>query len=1152
MEKNYSKTLLLPSTSFNLRGQLSKKEPLILKWWQDNAIETVQASLRNGHKPFILHDGPPYANGPIHMGHALNKILKDFINRSAFMLGYRTAFVPGWDCHGLPIEAKIEEEFRGQKIDKKSVDTVAFRKKCRDFASFWVSHQKAELKRLGVGGFWDQAYETMDLTFEVGIVKQVLSLLQGGYIYRGTKPVLWSPVEETALAEAEVEYKTIVSRALYVAFPIVNKKTLPDFNSSSEHTLSPLLKQGQQPQKLKALEEEGDLLDALKGASVAIWTTTPWTLPANRAICYGEDFEYILIQVNTTKKDGTTLSESLSSKEKAQFDPSVESSKLGLLVGRKILLAQECLEHFLKEVGIDEYTVEKHFTGKELEGFFCAHPFQSKGYDYEVPLLPAPHVTVDAGTGFVHTAPNHGLEDFHIAKKLPPERALDLKDTIDGKGFYLDHVPLFKGQHIWKVYPGVRQELLQSGHLLQDLPYSHSYPHSWRSKTPLIYRTTPQWFVAMDGEVNGEENDANNKRIKSLRQGALEAIKSVEWFPSSAQNRITSMVQQRPDWCISRQRLWGVPMPFFVHKSTGEPLKDEKVIERTIELFSLEGIDVWFSEKAFEVLVPDYNPEDFEKIHDIVDVWFESGVTQQIVLKGAYGSDPKQNAQYFGLTWPAAMYLEGSDQHRGWFQSSLLTACALEGVRGRKPQAPFERVLTHGFLLNESSEKMSKSSGNALSPKDIIESDGADILRLWVANSYYPDDVVIGKGILDQSKEIYGRFRNTLRYLLGNLKGFSVEEWVECKDLPKLEQWVLGRLFELTGSLHKKMDAFSYQDAVQLLHNFCTGELSSFYFDIRKDVLYCDSVHSLERRSCRTVLALLFSFLCRWLAPFLSFTMEEAWSVFGRDILKILKASEKNGDTNLRNPDPNNTQHTQDSPTSLWEEPLLKNFPETFKESTPSKEPQNSDLCISSQEYELMEKLGVSQVYKDLPSATQSPLPVMGDPLSRGGRNHLWSVHLQAFPQLITAWENPTLLKHIEQLRKIRLVITGAIEKARQKKLLGASLQAKIILYLGPTHMDLLETFQGKAQGRDLKEKKILLGDFLRDLSIVSALEIQNLFPAETEGSLDNTFTLEHAPDVAVNLLIAPGEKCERCWKVLPEVELSSISLCHRCTSVIQ
>jgi isoleucyl-tRNA synthetase len=1093
-------TLFLPETSFNLRAGLAKKEPHIQQWWARKSLENLQSSLRVKEKSFILHDGPPYANGAIHMGHAMNKILKDFVNRSAFMMGYRIAFVPGWDCHGLPIEAKIEEHYREEKIDKTTVHPKAFRQRCRDFAQKWVHHQKTEMRRLGGVGFWDQAYETMDPVFEVAIVRQIFRLLRSGYIYRGTKPVMWSPVEETALAEAEVEYKEVVSRALHVGFPIIGW----------DKSLKTGLSQG-----------DIELKNRLLGSKIVIWTTTAWTLPANRALCYGSDFTYILLRL------------------RKEF---CGSDGIGMPEGTGLVLAQDRLQSFLEALGLQDgqWVVEERFSGNVLEGVECAHPLADKGYDNKVPLLPGDHVTLDVGTGLVHTAPNHGLEDFYVVHALPKEKALDTRDVLDGKGFYLKDVPLFAGNHIWKVYPKMRQALLESGSLLQDLPYHHSYPHSWRSKTPLIYRATPQWFIAMDGDGQ-------------LRQKALEAIEKVEWHPSSSKNRITAMVTQRPDWCISRQRLWGIPIAFFVHKQTGQPLMDEAIHDRILNYFVQNGLDSWFDKEVFQILSPEYDPQDFQRIQDIVDVWFESGVTHAIVLRGPYGSHIQEDGQTLGLSWPAAMYFEGSDQHRGWFQSSLLTSCALEACEGRSSQGPFERVLTHGFLLNESSEKMSKSSGKALSPQGIIESNGADLLRMWVANAYYPEDVRIGPGILEQAKELYGRFRNTLRYLLGNLKDFHPEEWISFEEMPPLERWVLARLYDLGQQLDQKIKEFRYQDAIQLIHHFCSSDLSSFYFDVRKDILYCGDKKSHVRRSCRTVLALLFSHLSRWLAPFLCFTMEEAWSVFGQEVLGLVDGVAL-------------SDCVEEGASGGWVEPVAKVFE---KESNPS----GVQRC-----HESLKKLLLDL---DIDYCMASSCRHHGASSSDGLQDlacHVWSIHLQRFPKAQEGWKDHLLLDYMIQIRKIRSVVTGAIEKARQQKVLGSSLQGRVCLYLGELYQDLwqykgwvqgsvenavalqglgpLEDL-GKAKGDCPKEKEAFedaLETLLKELSIVSAIKIyKNSWHGEEKNlGQKEYFSLDSVPEVAVLVAVASGEKCQRCWHVLEEVQLCKDSLCRRCQAVVE
>jgi isoleucyl-tRNA synthetase len=735
-----------------------------------------------GKKKFILHFGPPYANGNIHMGHALSEVLKDIVNKTYQMLGYDAPMVPGWDCHGLPIEWKVEETYRKKGIRKEDVSVLDFIQECRSFAQQWVHTQKEEFKRLGIVADFDTPYITMEPKTEAHIAKQLLAIFMKGLLYKGMRPVWWSVVEQTALAEAEVEYQDHTSDAIDVAFPIIK----------TPHSL-------------------------LEGVSAVIWTTTPWTLPGNRAIAYGPDFTYAIIRV--------------------------ESPTETIEVGQQFLVVNELVAEFCKRSNISQHTIMGTLDGNALLGTICAHPWRGKGYDFEVPLLPGNHVTTETGTGLVHTAPGHGVEDFFVGM----EHAIDIPATVGGDGVYYNHVPLFAGQHVYRVNPMVLDELKVQGALLSHCKLVHSYPHSWRSKTPLIYRTTSQWFLSID----------------AIRSKALKAIDDTNWFPKQGRNRIYSMVEKRPDWCLSRQRTWGVPITLFLHKETGEPLRDEKVNERIVEAIGQHGIEAWQKFDQDYFLQGLYEPSMYEKTNDILDVWFDSACTHAFVLKDR----PNQS-------WPADVYFEGSDQHRGWFQSSLMVSCALE------ERAPYKNVVTHGFVLDEKGYKMSKSSGNGLSPQEIMKTQGADILRLWIVNSDYSEDVRIGSEILKHQEDIYRRFRNTLRYLLGALHGYSKDESVPFDDLPPLEKWVLHQLHGLQALHLKCAKEFDFSTFYTALHTFCSVDLSAFYFDIRKDTLYCDSPTSTKRQSTRMVMNQVFLNLIHWLAPVLSFTAEEAWFAY--------------------------------------------------------------------------------------------------------------------------------------------------------------------------------------------------------------------------------------------------------------------------------
>ncbi|PCJ59344.1 MAG: isoleucine--tRNA ligase [Rhodospirillaceae bacterium] len=788
MASRYKETVFLPQTTFPMKAGLPKLEPGLLKHWDRIGLYQRLREQAAGREPFVLHDGPPYANGHLHIGHALNKILKDVVNRFAQMQGKDARYVPGWDCHGLPIEWKIEEKYRAAGKDKDAVPLIDFREECREFARQWIDIQRQEFQRLGVLGDWENPYMTITFEAEAKIVEELGKFLLNGGLYKGKKPVLWSVVEKTALAEAEVEYHDHKSSQIYVRFPIA---------SASDA--------------------------ALTDASVVIWTTTPWTLPGNRAVAYGKTTDYSLIEVTGLEATG------------------LEAKSLAK-IGEKLLFADALLDASLKDSGIASHKVLAHFKGDDLSGISLRHPLFDQGYDFEVPLVAGEHVTVDQGSGFVHIAPGHGAEDFEVGQS----HGLEVPDTVAGDGRFYEHVPLFAGKHIFKADPEILSAMEKTGALLWAGKITHSYPHSWRSKAPLIFRTTPQWFISM--ETNG------------LRKKALEAVDTTRWIPKQARNRMFAMVSDRPDWCVSRQRAWGIPIAVFVNKKTGEPLRDEGVMNRVVEAIAKDGADTWFTSPPERFLGDAYSPDDFEPIYEILDVWFESGATHAFVLEA------REN-----LSAPADLYLEGSDQHRGWFQSSLLESC---GTRGR---APFKAVLTHGFVLGEDGHKMSKSLGNVVSPQEVIEKYGADILRLWVGTSDYTGDLRIGQEILKHQADMYRRFRNTLRYLLGSLKGFDKTERLEIADMPELERWVHHRLWELDQEIRKRSADYDFTGITIALHNFCSVELSAFYFDIRKDAIYCDDRESMRRRAARTVMNDLFHCLTLWLAPILCFTAEEAW-----------------------------------------------------------------------------------------------------------------------------------------------------------------------------------------------------------------------------------------------------------------------------------
>ena len=915
-------SILLPKTEFSMKADLPKKEPAILDSWQKNNLyESLRKDSKDKEK-FILHDGPPYANGHLHMGHALNKILKDIIVKYQQLLNKNSIYVPGWDCHGLPIEWKIEEEYRAKKKNKDDVPVLEFRKQCRDFANKWIDIQKKEFQRLGVIGDWDNPYTTMHYHAEAQIVRELGKFLENGGIYKGHRPVLWSVVEKTALADAEVEYQDHKSTTIYTCFPI-EKSSEPKF---SDH-------------------------------SIVIWTTTPWTIPGNRALAVHEDIEYQSLTIN--KNDAN----------------------------QKVIIAKDLIENFIKENEISEHTLNFEIKGKELIGLNCKHPLFDSGYDFTVPVLHGDFVTTEQGTGIVHICPVHGMDDFLLGK----QHNLELPMTIDEGGIYYEHIPVFAGKHIFKVDQDVCDEIKKCNNLISQGVLIHSYPHSWRSKAPLVYKNTSQWFISM--EKNG------------LREKALEAIDQTDFFPKQGQNRLRSMIQDRPDWCVSRQRVWGVPLPIFVNKKTGEPLRDNKVIERIASIYEQEGGDAWFNSEASRFLSPDYDSNEYEQVKDVVEVWFDSGSTHSYVL------ETREDLQ-----WPASMYLEGSDQHRGWFHSSLLESC---GTRGR---APFESILSHGFVVDGKGRKMSKSIGNVISPDEIINKYGADILRIWVVASDYSEDLKIDNQIINYQIDSYRKIRNTIRFLLGNLNNFSVNEAVELEQMPDLEKYILNKVSQMNTELKSLVQKHDYHGIFVKLLNFCTLDLSAFYFDIRKDSLYCDGKDSLKRRSVSTCLHILFDFLSKWFSPIISFTSEEAWQ----------------------------SRH-QDNSTSILSQ------------------------TISEKDF---------------------------------------------------TYSYSNLEKSFDELKRVRKSVTAALEIKRNEKLIGSSLQAKAIIYIPSEIKQILSTLD------------------LAEMCIVSCIEIKDI--AEKTPSSMN-FEEE---DIFVDISLAEGDKCQRCWTILPEVKDNQDHLCSRCDNV--
>ncbi len=816
-EPDYSATLFLPETNFPMRAGLPDREPVWLKRWEEMDIYGLQRRQQKGKPLFTLHDGPPYANGNIHIGHALNKILKDLVSRSKNMLGYNSAYVPGWDCHGLPIEWKIEEQYRAKGQDKSAVGINEFRAECRTFAQYWVDTQREEFKRLGVVGDWGNPYLTMSFDAEAQIARELMKVAASGQLYRGSKPVMWSVVERTALAEAEIEYQDYESDAIWVKFPIHSGN-----GAFGSHAFEDL------------------------NASVVIWTTTPWTIPANRAISYSSKIAYGLYEV-TAAPEGNWAAK-----------------------GEKYILADKLAADTFAKAKVESFVRLSDVDMSRIVS--CKHPLRglAGGYAFEVPLLDGEHVTDDAGTGFVHTAPGHGLDDFGIWMDSGRKIAALGIDTaipyvVDDAGYYTDAAPGFDGARVLDdagkkgdANNRVIAALAERGAMLARGRLKHQYPHSWRSKKPVIFRNTPQWFVYMDRDIEGKAGD-------TLRARSLAAIDATTFYPPQGQNRLRSMIAERPDWVLSRQRAWGVPIAVFYNEATNEILKDEAVNHRIGQAFEEEGADAWFKPGAKERFLADAvsDPQNWTKIDDILDVWFESGTTHSWVLR-----NPQK---WPDLQFPAGMYLEGSDQHRGWFHSSLLESCATNGF------APYASVLTHGFTLDGEGKKMSKSLGNTTAPQDVIKQFGADILRLWVAQSDYADDLRIGKDIINTTVDSYRKLRNTMRWLLGNLAHYKAEEAVALKDMPELERLILNRLYELDGLVREAYDAYDYKRIVAALSNFMNVELSAFYFDIRKDALYCDPISSVRRRAALTVIDSVFDCLTAWLAPILVFTMEECW-----------------------------------------------------------------------------------------------------------------------------------------------------------------------------------------------------------------------------------------------------------------------------------
>ncbi|WP_028134365.1 isoleucine--tRNA ligase [Bradyrhizobium japonicum] len=884
--KDYSKTLFLPQTEFPMRAGLPQREPEILKRWYEIGLYEKLREAARGRAKFVLHDGPPYANGNIHIGTALNKILKDLVTKSQQMLGFDSNYVPGWDCHGLPIEWKVEEEHYRKKGKQKpdfrdSAAMIDFRRECRAYATHWLGVQREEFKRLGVIGDWDHPYATMSFPAEAQIARELMKFAANGTLYRGSKPVMWSVVEKTALAEAEVEYEDHTSDTVWVKFPIREEFQPVDPNSK------PVFKNM-----------------ALLAASIVIWTTTPWTLPGNRAISFSPKIKYALYGVRKA--------------------PAGNWAKAGDLY----VLAENLAPEVFKQARVEPQDYEKldDVPNEVLATLVCDHPLRGiGGYGFTVPLLAGDHVTDDTGTGFVHTAPGHGREDFDIwtanARELHARGiSTAIPYTVDENGAYTAQAPGFTGRHVitdkgekGDANEAVITALIETGHLLARGRLKHQYPHSWRSKKPVIFRNTPQWFIAMDKDIARKVVHLGRRRTldrnvssstnlvmglqsslnplptleveatittpgDTLRARALHAISVTQWVPPSGENRINGMIEARPDWVISRQRAWGVPIAVFVREKgdgSAEILQDEAVNTRIGEAFEQEGADAWYATGARERFLGARASEDWQKVDDILDVWFDSGSTHAFVLE-----DPEQFPGLAGIKrkvdggTDTVMYLEGSDQHRGWFHSSLLESC---GTRGR---APYDIVLTHGFTQAEDGRKMSKSLGNTIEPQAVIKESGADILRLWVASCDYTDDQRIGPEILKNTVETYRKLRNTVRWMLGTLHHYKPAEAVAPAEMPELERLMLHELAVRAAAIDKAYREFDYKTVVATLSAFLNSELSAFYFDIRKDTLYCDPPSSLTRKAALTTIDLLCTSVLKWLAPILSFTAEEAWRMY--------------------------------------------------------------------------------------------------------------------------------------------------------------------------------------------------------------------------------------------------------------------------------
>jgi len=962
---DYKDTLNLPQTDFPMRAGLPKREPEWLARWERLGVYD-RLREKEGRAPFTLHDGPPYANGHLHIGHALNKILKDMVVRSQQMMGKDARYIPGWDCHGLPIEWKIEEQYRKKGKNKDEVNVIDFRQECRKFAEGWVDIQRSEFQRLGVTGKWENPYLTMNFHAERVIAEEFMKFLMNGTLYQGSKPVMWSPIEKTALAEAEVEYHDKESHTIWVKFRVV---------------------------------ETGDA--TLDSAHVVIWTTTPWTIPSNKAIVYGSDISYGLYEVTGRPEECWAT------------------------IGDRYILADNLAADVMGKARLDDTMYRRlcDVTNNDLAKIKLTHPLNgadgSNGeWDDIRDFRGADFVTDTEGTGFVHCAPSHGMEEYELYRDLGMLEQVITYNVMDDGSFRAD-LPFFGGKYILNRKGGegdanktVIEKLIEVGGLLARGKIKHSYPHSWRSKAPVIYRNTPQWFAAID-RVVGDDQDTYGKTIRERALASIDQL--VEWTPKTGRNRLYSMIEARPDWVLSRQRAWGVPLTCFTKKGALPTdadylLRNEDVNARVAEAFEAEGADVWYQEGAKErFLTGIVDPEAYDQVFDILDVWFDSGSTHAFVLRDrADGSED-------GL---ADLYLEGTDQHRGWFHSSMLQAC---GTKGR---APYRGVLTHGFTLDEKGMKMSKSLGNTIVPEQVVKQYGADILRLWVAQSDYSADQRIGPEILKGVADSYRRLRNTMRFMLGSLHDFTEADRIDPADMTELEQWVLHRLAELDTRVRDGYTAYDFQGVFQAIFTFATVDLSAFYFDVRKDVLYCDG-DTVERRAARTVLDILFHRLTTWLAPVLVFTMEEVW---------------------------------------------LERF---------------------------------------------------------GGEDS--SVHLIDIPETPAEWLNPELAEKWAMIRRVRRVVTAALEVQRTEKVIGASLEAAPVLYLA-----------------DQAVKDVLEQMPFADICITSDLTLS------TDAAPSDAFTMAEVEGIAVSFVKAEGEKCGRCWKILPDVGTHShAGVCGRCDDAL-